>query len=160
MPTLDFTGDAVAGAKAPNEFVSKIKKAFLHRQFKVADIIAADPTMAANGYIAANDIIQLLHVPAGFVVDWAVLRIITPGTATVTAEIGLAGGAELIGSTPVSLAAAAGTCYKTVEADSYDLGHIFTANDTIDMQVLIANLAVGEFELFVSGHQLVLGEAT
>lgn len=160
MATLDFTGDAVAGAKAPNVMVAKGKESCLHRQFKVADIIAADPTMTANGYIAADDIIQLLHVPEGFDFDHAVLRIITPGTATVTAEVGLAGGAEMIGSTPVDMAAAAGTCYRTIEADSYDLGHVFTANDTIDIQFLIANVAVGEFELFVFGKQLSLGVAT
>jgi hypothetical protein len=160
MATLDFTGDAVAGAPAPNETVQKVKPACLHRQFKVADIIAADATMTTNGYIAADDIIQLLHVPAGFVAEAAVLRVITAGTASVTFEVGLAGGAELLGSTPLAADATAGTCYKTIEADSYDLGHVFTANDTIDFQPGTANLATGEFELFVFGKQLVLGSAT
>jgi len=159
MATLDYTGSAVAGAYVPSTFTQKGGPAVLYRRLTIADIIAADTTMTANGYIATNDIIQAIHVAAGFSFDYAVLHIITACTATVTGEVGLAGGAEAIGSTPVDLAATAGTCYRTVEADSYDLGHVFTSNDTIDVQFLIANCLVGDLELFVIGNMLDLGSA-
>jgi len=159
MPTLDYTGSAAAGAMPVSFFHQKAAPTVLHRRLKVSDIIAADATMTTNGYIALNDIIQAIHVPIGFSLDYGVLRIITAHTATVTAEVGLGGGAEIIGSTPVDMAAAAGTCYRTVEADSYDLGHVFTAADTIDIQYLIANVVVGDSELFVMGHMLYVSSA-
>ena len=157
MPTLDYTGSSAAGAKVPESFSAHAHRTVLYRRLKVADIIAADATMTTNGYITADDIIQALHVANGFSFDFAVWRIITAHTATVTVEIGLAGGAECIGSTPVDAAAAAGVCYRTIEADSYDLGHVFVAADTIDIQYGIANVVVGDSELFVFGSQLVLG---
>lgn len=157
MATLDYTGDG--GSRPPNPFNQKAQPVVLYRRLKIADIIAADPTMTANGYIAANDIIEALDVPAGFLFERAVLRVITPCTATVTVEVGLAGGAEMIGSTPVDVNAAAGTAYVTIEADSYDLGHFFAAADTIDLQFLIANCLVGDLELFVFGQLLQLGAA-
>lgn len=157
MPTYDFCGDAIAGAMPPNPFIGHAFYAPLYRRLKVSEIIASDATMVAAGHIAINDIVQAIRVKAGYSLNACILRIITPGTASVTGEVGLAGGAEGIGSTPVALDAAAGTIYRTVEADTWDLGNVFTANDTIDVQFLIANCAVGDFELFVEGSQLILG---
>ena len=157
MATLAYLGDATTASHPPNPFAAKGKEVCLYRRLAVADIIAADATMTTNGYIAANDIIQAIPVQAGFFATLAILRIITAGTTSVTAEVGLAGGAELIGSTPVAMDAAANTAYGTIEADSYDLGHYFSAADTIDFQIGGANCAVGDFELFVFGKQLVLG---
>ena len=154
MPTLDFTGSSVAGAYTPSLFHQAGGPVVLHRRMSVANIIAADTTMTTNGYIATNDIIQALHVPEGFSLNYGAIQIITPCTATVTLEVGLAGGAEVIGSTPVDAAAAAGTWYRTIEADGYDLGHVFADNDTIDVQFLIANCLVGDFDLFIVGDML------
>lgn len=157
MANLDYTGSSVAGALIPESFSAHAHRGVLYRRLTVADIIAADATMTSNGYITADDIIYCLHVAAGFSFDYAIFRIITAGTATATFEVGLAGGAEMLGSTPLALDGTAGTCYRTIEADSYDLGHVFTANDTVDWQVGTANVLVGDFELFVFGAQLVLG---
>jgi len=157
MGTYDYTGDAVAGASPPNPFIGQAFRAPLYRRLKVSAIIADNAVMKAAGFIAINDIVQAIHVKAGYSLDACILRIITAGTATVTAEVGLAGGAEGIGSTPVAMDAAAGTMYRTIEADTWDLGKVFTTNDTIDVQFLIANCAVGDFELFVMGNQLLLG---
>lgn len=154
MATLDYTGSAVAGAQPDSFFHQKGGPVVLHRRLKVSDIIAADTTMTTNGYIATNDIVKCLHVPKGFSFDYCALHILTACTATVTLEVGLAGGAEALGSTPVDAAAAAGTWYRTIEADTYDLGHVFAANDTIDMQFLIADCVIGDMELFVVGHML------
>lgn len=159
MANLDFTGSSVAGAYPPSIFHQKGGPTILHRRMSVSDIIAADATMTTNGYIATNDIIYALHVPEGFSLNYGAIQIITPCTATVTLEVGLAGGAEVIGSTPVDMNAAAGTWYRTIEADSYDLGHIFADNDTIDCQFLIANCLVGDFDLFIVGEMLYFNTA-
>lgn len=155
MATLDYTGSAVAGAGIPLEHFAR--EGHFYRRLKVSDIIAADDTMTSNGYITANDIIQAIHVPAGFVFDKAVIRIITACTASVNVEVGLAGGAEAIASFDAD--GAAGTCSATIETDSWAGGKVFTSNDTIDVQFITANCATGELELWVFGKQLELGTA-
>lgn len=156
MATLDYTGSAAAGAVIPLE--EKAVEGHLYRRLKVADIIAADTTMTANGYITADDIIQAIHVPAGFVFDKAVIRIITACTASVNVEVGVAGGAEAIASFDAD--GTAGTCGVTIETDSWAGGKVFTSNDTIDVQFITANCATGELELWVFGKQLSLGTAS
>jgi len=155
MATLDYTGSAAAGAGLPIDL--NAREGHFYRRLKVTDIIAADTTMTTNGYIAANDIIQAIHVPAGFAFDRAILRIITACTASVNVEVGLAGGAEAIASSDVD--AAAGTIYSTIETDSWAGGKVFSSADTIDVQFITANCATGELELWVFGKQLVLGTA-
>jgi hypothetical protein len=157
MATLDYTGDSVSGAVPPDPFLSHVFEAPLYRRLTVADIIAADATMTTNGYITADDIIQALWVDAGYVLLRGLFRVITAGTASATGEVGLAGGAEVLGATPFALDAAAGSCYFTGESESYDNGHVFTAVDTIDFQVGTANLVIGDYELFIFGKQLLLG---
>jgi hypothetical protein len=157
MATLDYTGSAVAGAAPPETFSGHAYYAPLYRRLAVADIIAADTTMTTNGYIAADDVVQAIHVTNGYSLDYAVLRIITAGTATVACDVGLAGGSELIAAAQGLMDATAGTCYRTLEAQSYDLGHVFTANDTIDVEYTVANCLIGDSELFIFGSQLVLG---
>jgi hypothetical protein len=154
MANLDFTGSSVAGAHTPSFFNQNGGPVVLHRRMKVSEIIAADTTMTSNGYIAANDIIYALHVPEGFSFDYCAVQIITPCTASVTLEIGLAGGAEMLGSGSEAADAAAGTWYRTLEGDAYDMGYIFPDNDTVDVQFLVANCAVGDFDLFIVGHML------
>src|SRR4030067_1617879 len=100
MATLNYHGSAVAGAKPPNHVIGKAYFAPLHRRLTVADIIAADATMTTNAYIAANDIIQAIHVTAGYSLNYAVLRVIVAHTATVAFDVGPAGGEELIAAPP------------------------------------------------------------
>ena len=152
MPTYDETGSAVAGALPQSLFHQVGASAYLHRRMTVADIIANHEQTTADGYIAINDILQVIHVPAGFSLNYVVLRIITPGTASATMSVGLGAGAE--GLAASALDAAAGTVYRTLEAQGWDLGKVFNANDTIDVQVLGANLAIGDFELFAVGDML------
>ena len=160
MATLNYTGDG--GTRPPNVYSqpnSNIKDAFFYRRLKVADIIAADTDMTSNGYITANDIIQAIDVPAGFLFEGCAVRIITPCTANVNIEVGDNGGAEALASMDVD--AAAGTTKVTIQTDAWaDAEKFFTAADTIDVQFITANCLVGELELFVWGKLFTLGEAS
>ena len=156
MANLDYTGDG--NTAAPDPFSAPAKEVCYYRRLNVADIIAADATMTSTGYIAANDIIYAIDVPAGFVFDKAVIRIITPCTTSVDVEVGVAGGAEAIAAFDVD--GAAGTCSSTIETDSYAGGQVFTSADTIDVQFITADCEEGELELWVFGKVLKLGAAS
>jgi hypothetical protein len=158
MTTYAFLGDAAATSKPPHMFAAKAHPVVLHRQFKVADIIASNATLTTNGYITADDIVTLLPMIDGLSLDKVILRVITAGTASVTADVGLAGGAEMIAD--AALDAAAGTRYRTTESETYDMGVEVAATDTLDIQFKVANIATGEFEIFAIGHMLKLGSAT
>lgn len=153
MATLDYTGDG--GTAASHSFSAAAKNVVFYRRLTVADIIASDSTMTSNEYIAADDIIQAIDVPAGFVFDKAVIRIITACTTNVNVEVGDAGGAEAIASFDVD--GTAGTCKATAETDSWAGGKVFTSADTIDVQFITANCAAGDLELWVFGKVLTLG---
>ena len=155
MANLDYTGDG--GAYAPCSILSKAPLVCFYRRLKVADIIAADATMTTNGYITANDIIYALDIPIGFVFNQAILRIITSHTASVNCEVGLAGAAEMLAT--MDMDGAAGVMTATLTGDSFAHGKCFYAADTVDVQYINANCVVGESELFVLGHMLVLGTA-
>ena len=155
MATLDYTGDG--GAYAPCSILSKAPLVCFYRRLKVADIIAADATMTTNGYILANDIIQALDIPIGFIFNKAILRIITASTNAVNCEVGLAGGAEMLVS--MDMDGSAGVMTSTIESDSFAGGKCFYAADTVDVQYISANATDGDSELFVLGHMLVLGTA-
>jgi hypothetical protein len=155
MATLDYTGDG--NTAAPDPFSANSKEVTLYRRLKVATIIAADATMTSNGYIAIGDVIQAIDVPAGFVFDKAVMRIITACTTSANVEVGLDGGAEAIASFDVD--GTAGTCAATIETDSWAGGQVFTSADTIDVEFITANCVIGELELWVFGKMLKLGSA-
>jgi len=156
MATLDYTGDG--GGYAPCSVLSAAPLVCYYRRLLVSAIIAADSTMTSNGYIATDDIIQAIDIPIGFAFNKAILRIITAHTASVNAEVGLAGGAEAVAS--MDMDGAAGTTTTTIETDSFAGGKYFAAADTIDVQYITANCLTGEAELFVVGHQCVLGTAS
>lgn len=159
MATLDYTADGVAGASPPTQFMGgRSKRVDMYRRLKVSDIIAADATMTSNGYIAADDIIQALHVGIGFRFETAIFRVITVTTNACNVEVGVAGGAEALAS--MDLDGSAGDTTTTIETDSWAGGKVFTAADTIDCQFITANVTDGEFELFVTGTQIVLGLTT
>jgi len=157
MATLDYTGDGGTSARDP--LSAPAKDVVYYRRLYVADIIAADATMTSNGYIAANDIIQAIDVPIGFVFRHAVIRIITACTTSVNVEVGLNGGAEYISSFDVD--GTAGTCAQTTSTEAaHTAGVVFTAADTIDVQFITANCEEGELELWVFGKMLQVGTAS
>jgi len=150
MPTLDYTvggsatGTAVQWRDIKNTFTVSIR-------FNVADIIASDTTMTAAGYIAANDVIQVMHWPARHVPTMSGWETITAGTASATVDIGLAGGQEI--DAGVACDAAAGTLVYASVPDA-NIDDFFAGADTLDVEVLVANLLVGDYRLHVSGARL------
>ncbi len=121
----------------------------------VADIIAADPTMTANGKITAADVIQLWDIPADTVllVSMATFKVITGAGAGKTANVGIAAANGLfnaidintVGLTSVAKNAGYGT-------DNY--GAIpYAATDTVDITFNHDAIA-GSFELYIPGYKL------
>jgi len=108
-----------------------------------AAIIASDTTLTTNATIAAGDIIQIYDIPAGTVCTGrAVLETITAGTASNTADVGLAGGTELFTAATTALDATAGTMLMNLTTDGWGVdtlqGITFAATDTIDFNFIAA----------------------
>jgi hypothetical protein len=117
-----------------------------------AAIIASNATLTAAAQITANDIIQCINVPAGFVILSVGINVTTAGTAGSTIDIGLAGGSEVVAAKDVVT-----TGYSVIEKDATwgwdNTSKLFTAADTIDVQYLQTE-TVGQFTLTVVGYQL------
>jgi len=124
----------------------------LQQVMNSAAIIASNATLTTNAKITANDIIECINVPAGFVVLSVGVNVTTAGTAGSTVDIGLAGGAEVVAALDVVT-----TGYTVIEHDvtwGWDAtSKLFTDADTIDVQYL-ADETVGQFTLTVIGYQL------
>ena len=157
MATLDYTGDGGTSARDP--LSAPAKDVVYYRRLYVADIIAADATMTSNGFFTADDIIQAIDIPIGFVFRHAVLRIITACTTAVNVEVGLAGGVEAIASFDVD--GTAGTTANTISTDTWSTaGYVCETADTIDVEFTTANCEEGELELWVFGKMLQVGTAS
>jgi hypothetical protein len=111
-----------------------------------------------EGKITAADVIQLWDVPANTVLlpCLAAFKIVSPGTAAGTANIGIAGSTEMFSA--VALDSAAGsrvTCVAddaTWGTDNYG-GYDFETTDTIDM-TFVADETIGSFVLYIPGYYL------
>jgi hypothetical protein len=121
----------------------------------VEEIIAADSTLKAAAKITAADIIQLWDVPALTVLFpcFAALKIVVPGTASGTANIGIGGSTEMFNA--ITLDDAAGTIHCVADdatwgTDNYG-GVEFESTDTIDM-TFVADETTGEFVLYIPGY--------
>ena len=158
MATLDYTGSSVAGAMPPNPFGAHAFLTHLYRRLTVSDIIAADTTYTTNSAITDGDILQCIHVAAGFAVVavGCFIRVIVAGTTSLDGDWGLAGGTELGGAE--ALDSAADTVIPALPADTWGVTpKVFTSNDTIDLELKTAAAAAGDFEMFITGIQLILG---
>jgi hypothetical protein len=124
----------------------------LQQVMNSAAIIASNATLIAAAQITANDIIQCINVPAGFVILSVGINVTTAGTAGSTIDIGLAGGSEVVAAKDVVT-----TGYSVIEKDATwgwdNTSKLFTAADTIDVQYLQTE-TVGQFTLTVVGYQL------
>lgn len=108
---------------------------------------------SAGGAVVANAIngaFEVLSIGANTHVIGAYVTVITPATATVTADLGIGGtGAELMAA--VDVAAAAGTTYANLVTSSGSIavggGMYFASADTIDLQSLIAAPLVGKLRV-------------
>ena len=124
----------------------------LQQVMNTAAIIASNATLVAAAKITANDIIQCINVPAGFVVLSVGVNVSTAGTAGSTAVFGLAGGTEIVAA--LDLVTTGYTVIAVTATWGFNnVSKLFTAADTIDVQYL-ADETIGEFTLTVVGYQL------
>ncbi len=153
MPTYPYLDGAIGGAALPAE--ARRHDVVLKKRMKAEDIIASDTTMTTNGYIAANDIIQAIRMPVGFVVQPSAIKVVTPEGATCTVDVGLGAGAELIAAANVNQAA--GTIILTGVAAGWGpdnvVGYAFAVADTLDVQYNHQSDVV-DFWLYVHGFML------
>ncbi|MDY6856348.1 MAG: hypothetical protein SWO11_16945 [Thermodesulfobacteriota bacterium] len=118
----------------------------------IATEMAAQTTPAANGYFTIADIIEMANWPARCVPLMGITEVISPSTAAATADIGFAGGQEI--EAGFDCDATAGT----ITGDYYGEGAVaagFIAGDTIDFEVLTANMADGNYNFFILGLDLL-----
>ena len=101
--------------------------------------LSSAPTVGLTsfaGFVAA-DILNVFHIPKGTWVLSGGIRISTPGTSSVTGELGIGGNTAALVATGSDLNAAADTVYYTVNDDAYGgdyfQGFPFNAADTIDL---------------------------
>lgn len=148
MPTYDYTGDGDGSIKG--EFFRK--SVLMLRKMKVADIIASDTTLTANGVIAAADVIQMIDIPAAFVFSCLYVKTVTPEGAALTADFGVTGGDEALDG--YDLNQSAGAITLTGVADDWGrnsvMGYAFTAADTFDM-TFVAETDAGEWHVYIAG---------
>jgi hypothetical protein len=124
----------------------------LQQVMNTAAIIASNATLVAAAKITANDIIQCINVPAGFVVLSVGVNVSTAGTAGSTADFGLAGGTEIVAA--LDLVTTGYTVIAVTATWGFNnVSKLFTEADTIDVQYL-ADETIGEFTLTVVGYQL------
>lgn len=151
MSTYNFTkGDTrVAAIDHGKNFVARIP-------IVVADIIASNATLTANGYITIADVIELWDIPAGAILLPCLgsFKIVVAGTASATGDVGIAGSTEMYNA--AALDSAAGTIHIVAKnaawgTDNYG-GVDFESTDTIDFVPRAANLAAGSFILLLPGY--------
>ena len=86
--------------------------------------------------LAAGDWFQLFDLSVGHIVNWAVIEIVTAGTASATVSLGVDAGTEVV--TEVAADATAGTRYMSTNTVPID----FSGN-TLDISGLTAALVLG-----------------
>lgn len=151
MPTYDYTGDG--DGSIHSEFFRK--HCVLKREMKVADIIASNTTLTTNGVIAAADIIEMIDVPAAFVIENFVVKTVTAEGAALTADFGIDGGDELYDG--FDLNQAAGTYTLITAAQDWGVdnvnGYVVAAANTLDM-TFVAETDAGEWHVWFAGFFL------
>ena len=148
MGTYDYTGDGNGTIKA--DFYRK--SVLLKRVMKVADIIASDTTLTANAKITAADVIQMIDVPAKFVLTNFFVVTVTPEGAALTADFGIAGSTELASNFSINQAAGTITLLAVGASWGADnvMGYAFAAADTIDM-TFDSDTDAGEWDVYIAG---------
>ena len=149
MATINMVTGGVSATRTKAS-QSDLNKVFsMSRALVASEIIAADTTATANGYIAVDDVVQAIFVPADMVLLKCCFKTVTAGTATATCDIGKAGGQEC--DAAVALDATAGTQVVSTPADAN--ADDFVAGDTVDVEFLTANCLIGSWILYILGWQ-------
>jgi hypothetical protein len=148
--TYDYTGDAVSGAPPASNFYNKF--VVYKRVVDAADVIASNATLTAAAKITAADVIQLFHVPAGFVALGSAIYTTTPEGAAEEADIGIGGGDELQDGASTNNTATNATL--TLVGDDWGpnsvTGYYFVTADTIDM-TFTSDTTTGSWIVYVWG---------
>jgi len=145
-----YTGTINVGA-------TEISNLEFHRMFVmkmrlvIATEMAAQTTPAANGYFTIADVIKMATWPARCVPLLLMTEVVTPSTAAATADIGFAGGQEL--EAGFDCDAAAGTCTTDSCMDAA-VASGFIDGDTVDFEVLTANMSDGDYRFYIVGFDM------
>lgn len=123
---------------------------------------AAAPTVGLTSFTSfdgtASDILNVFHVPAGFMVISGGVRIATAGTASTTCELGIGGNTAALMKTSTPLDAAADTIVNTLNDEAfggdYMQGYTFAAADTIDLLFAGAADIIGIYDVFCVGFMV------
>lgn len=96
-----------------------------------------DTTSGGDGNVSSSDIWEALSIPADAVVTECGLAVLTAEGGTATVDVGLTGSGPDGFLDGVSINAAAGTCFNSLNAatgaDTHSGGHYFSSADTIDV---------------------------
>jgi len=141
--------------------------AVLQKRVDVPDLIAnpgklalaSAPTVPLTSFTSfdgtASDILNVFHVPAGFMAITGGMRIATAGTASVTGELGIGGNTAALMATSTDFDQAAETVISTITGDAWSgeavNGNVFAAADTIDILFAGAADILGVYDFFVVG---------
>jgi len=144
--------------------------AVLQKRVDIPDLIlnpdklalASAPTVGLTSFTSfdgtASDILNVFHVPAGFMVISGGIRVATSGTASTTAELGIGGNTAALMATSTPLDAAADTIVNTLNDDAfggdYMQGYTFAAADTIDILFAGAADILGIYDVFAVGMKV------
>ena len=145
--------------------------AVLRRRVNVPALIATDfgklalasaPTVGLTSFAGfvggSSDILNIFHIPAGTMIITAGVRIVTPGTTSVTGELG--DGSNTAGwvATATAMDASANTVISTLNDETYggDIkqGHVYNAADTIDFLFAGATDILGVYDFFAVCHKV------
>ena len=119
--------------------------------------LASAPTVGLTSFTGfaggSSDILNVFHVPAGTMVISGGVRIVTAGTASLTAELGIGGNTAALMATSTPLDAAVNTVVNTLNDDAfggdYMQGYTFNAADTIDLLFAASTDILGVYDVFV-----------
>ena len=161
MTTFAFANRGVGMPyKAPGDVAFKVN-------INIPDIIAnqtLDATLPSTGF-AANDILQIFEVPAGFLLTQVGVRVTTAEGGACTADIGNASATQTH-----RLAAAADAYMGTIDLNavatditliddthiggSTYMGVVFITDGTIDFKFITAATAVAVFDVWAAGWKV------
>ena len=123
---------------------------------KLALASAPNAPLSAFSTFASADILQVFHVPAGFVVEAAGFYFEKIDTVQAGAKVQLGDGDSAAGYAAATVCTA-GTALQTVLGDAYGSSametRIYLADDTIDIVSSVAAMVDARMHVFVMGYK-------
>ena len=156
MTTYDVTG---TGSSAGFPFDASKRLKILSRSVKASEIIAANATLTANSKITSGDVLQIIKLPADFIVIGSCIKAITAEGSVTAADLGVGGGDEL--QDGASLNEDSPSVELTLIGDDWGptnlTGYGIETADTIDLTAG-ADIEAGEWLIFVWGIDVAIYE--